>query len=60
MYLQADRLLGDALVVAHGALRLTQYLLPDPVKVIEAFACMDTPSSRRALDRFRPQERVSL
>jgi hypothetical protein len=37
--LEADGLVGDALVVAHRALRLVQDLLPDALKVVEALAC---------------------
>lgn len=37
--LEADGLVRDALVVAHGALRLVQDLLADALKVVEALAC---------------------
>ena len=42
MYLQADGLLRDSLVVAYCALCLIQDLLPDAVKVVEALACTGT------------------
>ena len=51
VYLQANWLLRYALIVTHRALCLVQNLLPNPVKVIEALACMDTESQQTTFTR---------